>query len=481
MTALTSNLSTTSRAETRAGLLWGRVLVIACFAIPLLMDAFGQAPYYGFIYNLYPWTTVAALCITAFLLLLLVVTPDRQVFREFGGAWGRRAIMLLCFWTIPFGFKLLGGRPSLPILILFGVFFVFYVGITIWNPRSLLWFFALALAYASIMRLRFIHALPVFSGLSDMLPLVVKASGRFLAGQQPYAETYSMPHILPLTYLPATWLSYVPAVALGLDVRIINLLCTAGSVILLLSLVVPLRHRPETNVAIGYAALLLLLPTSMLYDSFTTHQIAWFWILLTLRLLLARRLFLAGLAAGVLLAASQVALVAVPVLVFYVWRAFGFKQLLLASLATLGVVALFIAPFALWNPRAFFNAVFVFFGDLSGMSTTQWNKDHHWLFVLGFTAEAWRLGWQDNLKYIQAFLVLALAGVFALKYRATAVNLFRFVILSFGFFLLFSAVVALHYHLIWLWIVAFYLAIFSIPETTSKLILHPRRSQQRNI
>lgn len=458
MTSVTSSTSLPQTARSLSDALGGRVFLVACFAVPLLIDAFGQAPYYGLTQRLYPWTTIGALCIAGFLLLMLFVTPDRQIFREVGGPWGRRAIMLLCLLTVPFGFRLLGGTPSLPVLIFFGVLFLIYLGIVIWNPRTMLVFFGLVLVYGTVMRLRYMNAFPVFSGLADMLPLIVKASERFLAGQQPYVELYSMPYIVPLPYLPVMWLSYVPAVALGVDIRMVNLLCEAGIVLLFLSLVFPLRRQQETNVAVGYAAFLFMLPTSLFYDSFTSHQVTWFWFLLALRVLLARRILLSGIAFGITLAASQMALVGIPIIGVYIWRAFGFKKIIGWGLAAFVVAALFVVPFALWNPRQFYEYVVLFFSDLE-LATEQWTRDQRWLFILGFTAEAWRMGFQGVLKFIQGILVLLLTGVFAFKYPATPVNLLRFVILSFAFFILFSPIVALYYPLIWLLVLGFYLAV----------------------
>jgi hypothetical protein len=58
---------------------------------------------------------------------------------------------------------------------------------------------------------------------SDMLPLIQSAGRLLMAGQSPYSEVTLFPgEIIRTTYLPGLWLSYLPAVALGLDPRWLN-------------------------------------------------------------------------------------------------------------------------------------------------------------------------------------------------------------------------------------------------------------------
>lgn len=65
-------------------------------------------------------------------------------------------------------------------------------------------------------------AVPIDARRADMIPLVGVAVARFLEGHDPYV-LYGMPWPLPLTYMPLTWLAYVPAVLTGIDLRGLNL------------------------------------------------------------------------------------------------------------------------------------------------------------------------------------------------------------------------------------------------------------------
>ncbi len=75
---------------------------------------------------------------------------------------------------------------------------------------------------------------PLHQERSDMLLLIKAASERFLNGANPYIE-YNIFNPVMLTYLPGMWLSYLPAVVLGMDIRYMNLILLVASAVVFIS------------------------------------------------------------------------------------------------------------------------------------------------------------------------------------------------------------------------------------------------------
>jgi hypothetical protein len=355
----------------------------------------------------------------------------------------------------------MGGTPSIPFRLLFAALGVVWLALLVRNPASLVWFLLLAVAYSFIQRYRFLAVVHIQVEFSDILPLIQLGAHNFLTGTSPYV-IYDLPPVLPLVYLPVTWLSYVPTIAAGLDMRYTNLIAELGIVLVFLSLVFPKRHLPEVNFAVGYAAFLFVLPTAMFWDSFTAHPIWWFWLLLSMRFLIAQKFFLAALALGVTLATAQLAIVILPVIALYLLRKAGVVRALLYFVVMAAVALLIIAPFAYRDPFKFINDTFLYYGDLKNYGRVLWKDDQRWQYILGFGGEAWRRGFPDALRYVQGALTVILAGVYAFLIPNTAANVLRAAAVNLGFFLLFSAVVWHYYYQAVFFLVLYYVAALSM-------------------
>lgn len=437
-----------------------RLWFFGLFFVPLLADLFAQAPYYGLQTRLYPSSVLVACFFAAFLLLVLFVTPSQQVLEAFGGVWQRRGLMLLCFGCAAMAFPFIGGTPSVPLRIVFGVLGLIFVGLLLRAP-SLLWVFLLALLYSFIQRARFLNAVAIQTEFSDILPTIALAVKNFLAGHPVYV-TYYLPSPFPLVYLPVTWLSYVPPIVLGLDMRLTNLVLELGIALVFLSLVYPARHLPAVNLALGYAAFLFVLPTAMFWDSFSSHPIWWFWVVVGIRFLIARRYILWAIAMGVTLASSQLALVVLPVMGLYVLREIGWARAILCFLIIGGVTVAIVLPFFLPDPQQFVRDTILWFSDLKNYGLVVWNQDHRWQYVLGFGGEAWRRGFADSLRYVQAAIVLVFAAIYLLRFPNAILNVLRVIAVTLGFFLLFSAVVWHYYYQAMFYLLLFYVALLTI-------------------
>ncbi|HZG66773.1 MAG TPA: hypothetical protein VEZ12_08520, partial [Herpetosiphonaceae bacterium] len=136
---------------------------------------------------------------------------------------------------------------------------------------------AVAFALGMAIRLSHVKVIPLDPTRGDMLPLVQQALDNLLRGRSPYT-TYSMPWELPLTYLPLTWLAYLPATLLGLDMRWTNVV--AECAILLAGLHV-LRHAPRERRRFSHDVLfvlwawIFLSPSVIYWDMVTSAPFGW--------------------------------------------------------------------------------------------------------------------------------------------------------------------------------------------------------------
>lgn len=264
--------------------------------------------------------------------------------------------------------------------------------------------FSVAIAGLTLRLLAFrLHPLAV--GTSDMLPLIESANKSFLAGTSPYRlyDLHSWP--LPLPYLPGTWLAYLPAVATGLDLRLVNAM---AELVVLGALAFSHRNRNSLPTGILIAVLIYLSPSVVIFDIYTEHPIFWMLIVLLFTLLAARRIWATTLIWGVALATSPLTLVISPFVALHLARATSPKQWWkLGALAAAPFLALTV-PFVVWAPQDFFYGTFTWLNDLNIVGRSAWVvHGHQQLFAIGFTGWFWYAGWQQALKPIQAALVLA--------------------------------------------------------------------------
>jgi hypothetical protein len=135
-------------------------------------------------------------------------------------------------------------------------------------------FLGLSLLVGGGLRLLAMSAIPVSMNLGDMLPLINLSTERLLGGASPY-HLYHVPYDLALTYWPLNVLPFVPFRALGLDLRVANLLLgwTVGAALLWLR-----RGRPDPGWACTAFAVLYLTPTMFQWDLVTAAPPFWLWL-----------------------------------------------------------------------------------------------------------------------------------------------------------------------------------------------------------
>ena len=282
-------------------------------------------------------------------------------------------------------------------------------------------------SYAAVLLLS-TFSFPLHPGRSDMLPLIVEAAGRFLDGTNPYG-LYSLPHTLPLTYLPGLWLTYLPSVALGWDPRLVSLVCTTGA----LALAYRSADEGQREGVAALGSLFFLCP----YLQYR-HEIypSPHWLALAGAVFFIRRghAIGAGLAYGWSLATSQFSRVLFPFFFVWVRSLLGWgKAARVAALA--GITALVIvAPFVLTAPAAFYAGVFGHWSSTVNVSTL--NLSFFPAQTLGLPA----------LRFVQGLVVLGL-GLVAVRRSQASFDGLGFMALALLTFLLLNSLVWVYFYL----------------------------------
>jgi hypothetical protein len=208
-----------------------------------------------------------------------------------------------------------------------------------------------------------IASFPLHPVRSDMLPLIASAARRLLDGHSPYG-IYPFGRGLPLTYLPVTWLAYLPAVWAGFDLRAVSVACSLTAAALLVGGVEP-KDRP---IAASLASVFLLAPY-LQYRHDLYLSVWWLGLSATFLFLRRRRFVGAGLAFGVSMLASQFSWLLLLFLLVYLWRAEDTRIAITVAALALGVLAVGVGPFLLASPRAFVDGVFHHWSGITGVDT----------------------------------------------------------------------------------------------------------------
>jgi len=292
------------------------------------------------------------------------------------------------------------GAPDVVAVVILGMGLLL---LALWRPTGARTLAAL-LAAGVALRLVLVAHVPLDAQRADMLPLIQAACRNLLSGQPPYRLYTFHEWPLPLTYLPGTWLAYLPAVAWNLDLRLVNVVASAGAVAILWAAV---RRAPSAPLV----GVLFLLPQVVVFDLYA--EVAVFWVVLAgfLACLVRERYALAAACYGLALATSPLALIFVPLLfAFLLWR-LPARQLVGTMLLAVGVATVLVLPFLLWSPSEFLYGTVTWFNDPNIAGAGGW-LDRNQLYQVGLAGWFWLFDWVDWLRPIQVGLLsLATVGV----------------------------------------------------------------------
>jgi hypothetical protein len=284
------------------------------------------------------------------------------------------------------------------------------------NRASAGWIAVVALVLGLIIRGIHMENIPIQPENGDMLPLVQRAIDNLLDGESPY-RLYHMPWDVPLTYLPVTWLAYLPTYLLDIDLRWTNIAAELGIATTLAWLSaqrstwqIAWRHEP----ALFLWAWLFLQPSVIHWDSGNTAPISWLLLAVTLALVLAERERAGALMLGLTAAGTPLVSVFGVFIGLHWLRRYGLQQALRLLGLSAMVAGVLILPFFLWAPRDFMLGTYQWFNLIDGWPRQKWHETdpHIWSVITGFSGEFWSRGTQAWLKPIQAVIVGGIAVVY---------------------------------------------------------------------
>jgi uncharacterized membrane protein len=152
-------------------------------------------------------------------------------------------------------------------------------------------------------------------------------------------------------YWPGTWLPYVPFVAVGVDMRFLNL---AALVLLTMIFAQVIGKRDKADVALSLTIYPFLLSPSVMQHILLGHLwMYWLAACITILLVVKGRNIAAALVFGFCLASRPTALFFAAPLIAYVWANQGPKKAIMSTLIATAITAAFNLPFALIYGDAF--------------------------------------------------------------------------------------------------------------------------------
>lgn len=281
------------------------------------------------------------------------------------------------------------------------------------------WVAIVALVLGTGVRLVQMEHIAIIPANGDMLPLVNGALDNLLGGRSPYM-TYKMPWDVPLTYLPVTWLVYLPTYLLGVDLRWTNVVAEIVVFVAILWLsaqrsgwAAAWRSEP----ALLLWAWLYLQPSVIHWDAGNTAPITWALLAVALAVTVAGRPRASAVAMGLTAAGTPLVAVFGPFVGLLWLRRYGFWAAARLALIAGIIAAIFVLPFFVWEPIEFRTGVWRWFNNINGWPRQKWleTDPHVWSIITGFSGEFWSRGTERWLKPIQTVIVALSTLVFWIR------------------------------------------------------------------
>ncbi len=314
------------------------------------------------------------------------------------------------------------------------------------DPRALI---GVGVVLGCLLRFYIYWRFPIYPLTSDMQPLVHKSLENFLHGQNPY-QVYAMPWELPLTYLPLTWLAYLPPFVLHIDTRSMNLVADLAIGISLIGY--GYVRRRELSLDSIYAVLLVWvaifnLPILGEYAQSATAQIYWALLAVTLLALVAGKTRLAVVLLGAALATSVLIVVVLPFVAVYRLVHDGWQKCILRLLVVALIGAALVVPFWLTARENFVYGVVAWLNNNRLYPLLGWEMGRYWIKQIGFSGFFWAANAQDLLKPIQ-LMILLLLSVTYWRYAAQLRHLPAFATAAYLLFTAFNPVIWPYYYFV---------------------------------
>ncbi|MEI7437669.1 MAG: hypothetical protein WCL16_12770, partial [bacterium] len=290
-----------------------------------------------------------------------------------------------------------------------------------------------------VVRWRWIRGTAIDPNLGDMLPLIQESARALLAGEFPY-RIYHFPWPVPLTFPPALWMAYIPAEAVGLDLRYVALLCVAimGAMWLMQYNALSASDRNAHAVCLwAWVGLVGAFFLSPLIQRFIIQgHTAPYWLALTLMplLLYSRRNRAAAVCLGVICAMRQPAIFFVPILWWY-WMRIGSWRVATLRVGTATVTAALIyLPFVVRDAEAVWWTPLQHYAEL-GRGTLNSNPAAI-LETIGFSNLFYLKGWDRVLSLLATLAAAVIVALHLRRLNTAAATVLAMALTSLGFTLL---------------------------------------------
>ena len=391
------------RTHRRSGGRWGATCwyALLVLVISVVNDGWSGRPV-GWRHQvlLLPFTMFAVLA----LVRLLMLSRDRSDAEAQGVALAGKhslTLLLICFESLSvagfayaarhfarFGYRV---EPD-HALVALSVFLV--TGLWAISRRTALAvLYAVMAAYSAGLWLA-ITSFPLNYLRSDMLPVIQWADLRVVHHLSPYATMHIGTRLYDFPYLPGMLLAYLPAIALHLDVRVVNLVC-----VLLLSgwiyRLASTERRLESALLLG----VFLLSPFLQYRHDLYLAPHWCAMVGAIALMQRRHYLWAAVAFGISMALYQLSWVIFPFFVLNAFRRRGFREAIKLGLCGIASMLVVMGPFLA-------SAM----GRIASNTVGQWSKLPHALadpinlsYWVTFAVRP------DQLKWVQ---LAAMAGIF---------------------------------------------------------------------
>jgi len=336
----------------------------------------------------------------------------------------------------------IGAFPGCP-FVLWGMslaarlWFLALVAAACWFAFRRTWLLVVILTLVSVLcRAPIFFASRLDPKTSDMLPLITLACKRFLSGCNPYSH-YLMPWKLPLTYLPATWLPFLPAYFLGIDPRWFTVLFACGAIVVIFRAFPVSESDRMAGLRKLLFAMLMLSSLDLRFSAITPEPVFWLALSLFILSLARNRHIAAAFAMGVCLAVRQQAILLLPFYLIYLFRRVSGDSRWRCLVLTLAVPISLCVPFLIGSPAEFVSGVYTRFGPFA---LEKWINDRAWEHSLSFAPFFFEHGFHYVLSPLVVTMQLSLC-VLAITRLRQLKDLLCFMGLSLLAFLLFSPII----------------------------------------
>lgn len=269
-----------------------------------------------------------------------------------------------------------------------------------WGNRAAL---AVFLVGALLLFVSVIARIPHDEGGGDMLQIIDFAATDWLKGDNPFRPylTVSRKEV-PFGYWPGIWLPYVPLIALGIDMRVLNISLYAAIALLFWKV----SGGGERGARLLAVALLPFLLSPQILQMVVSGHLWFYWLLLVWAfwLIVRERYLAAAVLLGLCLATRPTVLFVVGPVFAYVWSRAGFSIAARCGVLAVAVMAAANLPFFLVYGDDFVRNSYGVLGKI-GQDLTHFS-------ILGIL-EAFNLGFLGKL--MQLGIALAACAAIALN------------------------------------------------------------------